>query len=391
VTTPPRHYFLNEAHELAHAERKGGGQPPKFGEIDWAEKGRVIAKSLTSARAHLLKSPDPTARERLYILATPVDAIPKVGMKKGVPIQKTEKPTFRGADSLRLKRLGLDLVGVASSGAAVVHAKTEAVDRLLGTAAALGREGAREQARWAALSRFDVVPASMKVDESWLATIAAGEVVECMVRLQPMLSRLDVERVARAIVDTTRLPNERILRVGRTISGRPWFLASLHRRTIEAIATQFPSVQALHEPLTTLVDGTAKRSSGRLSAAASLPPNANQLPLVGIVDGGIPTNHAELRHYIRGHQTGRNSGSASAHDHGSWVASRAVFGDVDFYAGLEATPHGDVAVLDIAVADLSRTVAEDVHVADEDVIDAMRAAIAGNPSRASQLVNSMKP
>lgn len=126
MTNPPRHYFLNEGHELAHAEKEGGGGTPKFGSIDWAQRGRLLARSLTSARDSIQKLPDPTVTDRLFLLAKPVQAIPKLSdnQTKYPSGRYDQKPDFSGEDSLAFRRLGIDLVDVGPTGDAVVHVPT---------------------------------------------------------------------------------------------------------------------------------------------------------------------------------------------------------------------------------------------------------------------------
>lgn len=384
MTNPPRHYFLNEGHELAHAEKDGGGGAPKFGTIDWAQRGRLLARSLTSARDSIQKLPDPTVADRLFMLAKPVQSIPKRSDNKTKHPTGSydQQPAFSGEDSLAFRRLGIDLVDVGAAGDAVVHVPAQGLDRLLQTTSSLDREGLREQARWATMERFELVPIAMKVDAKWLGTFELkSTVADCVVRMHALLTRLEVEKVTRAIFEGVLGEGEQLVRVGRSFSGRPWFLAKLRRKSIEAIAHNFPSVQALHPPLLTQVDATARnRSSPRppVGLPPLLPPTG-PLPTVAVLDGGIPRGHAFLGPYLRGQYTGRNSGIAATTDHGSLVASRVVFGEVDFYDGIGNPPQGRTSILDVAVADLSRTSHEEVHVQDEDVVEVMGDVLKGNP------------
>lgn len=380
MSTPPRHYFLNEGHELAHAEKKGGGGTPKFGAINWGQRGQLLSRSLTSARTALVRSPDPTVADRLFLLAEPVATVPKVSSdKKKHPTGKFDaKPSFAGQDSLVFRRLGMDLVDVGPGGDAIVHVTNQHLEKLLKTTTGLAQEGIREQARWVALERFDVVPIHRKVDASFLASIEKDKVAECVVRLHAMLTRLEVEKVLSALRAGVLGEGESVVRVGRGYSGAPWCLAQLRRRTVERIARDFPSIQAIHPPLFTLVDAAAKQVKKTVPVSTQAAPASTSLPLVAVLDCGIPTNHQLLGPYVRGRVSGRNSGPLPV-DHASLVASRLVFGEVDFHAGIGTPPPGKVGIVDVAVADASRSNSQGVAIADDDVVDALGAVLSGNP------------
>lgn len=391
MTTPNLNYFLNETHELAHADRKGGGGNPKFGPIDWEEKGRVIARSLVSARSVIEKLPDPTTKDRLFLMARPVDAVLKRSddKKKHPTGAFAQKPSFSGADSLAFRRLGIDLVGVTGTGEALVHVPAHELSRLLATTSALEDEGPREQGRWATVERFDVVPPKLKFDSQWLESFANKNIsVGCVVRMHALLSRREVESVTGAIVETAFRTGDEILRAGRDYAGRPWFLARLRRATIEAIAAGFPSVHALHRHLTTVVDavGRAPQRMPRTPAVAPAPApprDISSLPTVAVVDHGIASGHAVLGPYIRSQYVGRNSASAPHYFHGAAVASRVIFGDVDSFASQGHQPPTSAArvrVLDVAVTDPVNTVPGGRHcIEDEDVIEVMLDVLNGNP------------
>jgi hypothetical protein len=42
----PKHFYLNEQHELTREAREGGGSLPKFAPIDWAAKQATITSGL---------------------------------------------------------------------------------------------------------------------------------------------------------------------------------------------------------------------------------------------------------------------------------------------------------------------------------------------------------
>ena len=62
--------------------------------------------------------------------------------------------------------------------------------------------------------------------------------------------------------------------------------------------------------------------------AAEAPVDVLSLPSVAIVDTGIPADHVILSPYRRGQYMDPDSFGMPAGDHGSFVGSRAVFGDV---------------------------------------------------------------
>src|SRR6266853_3647036 len=73
-----RTFFLNEQHELARGEKGGGGGPPKLGEINWAQKGHRISRSIHSVRQAVKKSKDPLREQRYFLLARPSQSVPKL-------------------------------------------------------------------------------------------------------------------------------------------------------------------------------------------------------------------------------------------------------------------------------------------------------------------------
>jgi hypothetical protein len=87
---------LNERHELTPVEKHGGALP-KLGDIAWAAKGRQISASLTAAANTIASSNDPLKGKRFFLLAQPVEAIPKWRKEKG-KLKETyeEEPDFGG-------------------------------------------------------------------------------------------------------------------------------------------------------------------------------------------------------------------------------------------------------------------------------------------------------
>ncbi len=376
---PPRNFFLNEAHELAHTDQTGGGRPPNLGKINWSQRGSLLSKSLVSARTALLNFPDPTVNTRLFLLARPVAGIPKVSESKKSPGPYSAKPDFGGAESLAFRRLGVDLLEVGATGEAVVHTTPQRFERLVTTAASLATEGIREQARWVAIERFDVVPPELKYDNEWLDTLPKTGLNECVLRFHSLLTRSEVESVLSLIADSLKSDGEKIVRAGLGFSGRRWYLAHLQRKTIERVARDFASVQALHPPMRTpLAAGSKPRGAPAHAPASVATFPLPSLPTVAVVDCGVPQNHPLLGGLIRGRYSGRSSGPVG-HDHASLVASRIAFGDLNLYGGPRATPPPECAIVDVAVADQPFSNQNHVEIYDDDVVDAMIGVLSGNP------------
>jgi len=75
----------------------------------------------------------------------------------------------------------------------------------------------------------------------------------------------------------------------------------------------------------------------------------SSLPAVGIVDGGVPEKHVILEQYRRGTFNQPESLGGWVGPHGSMVASRVVFGDLDMRDGAADPPAGACRFLDIRV------------------------------------------
>lgn len=145
---------------------------------------------------------------------------------------------------------------------------------------------------------------------------------------------------------------------GIDFSGRHWLRGRIAPDTLRSFARDFFSIQSLHSPL--------------LSAAASPPVRRRQpveptvaqssidistLPSVGIVDTGIPAEHAILKPYRRGTYIAPITSPAATSDHGAFVASRVVFGQQDGVPNSSPTPRA--RYYDINVSGLNRGQIED--------------------------------
>jgi hypothetical protein len=347
----PRTFFLNETHEHARDDREGGGRLPAYTNIDWPTKGNRLAKSLRAVRRAVAHTPDPLREARLFLLSLPELKVEKLSSAKTAKSGLAETVTdFAGEHARVFERLGMDLLRVTSQGEALVHAKTETVDQLESTAARLGIAGKREQARWALLSEFQTPPMETRVDPDWLKSLDEKAPHEVIVELQPVLTREEYDLVSRAIRDLLGVSqHDEVVAAGRDVSGRRWIRARLRRATIKRLATTFQSVQSIHPPLRSVAfAGPAGKRSARSTEPGSAPVSPD-LPAVAVVDSGIPRQHKLLADYRRGEWRHPDAGQTNVGDHGSRVASRVVFGEVDAGRSGFEPPPGTCKFLDVTV------------------------------------------
>lgn len=300
----PKHFYLNEQHELSRVEREGGGSLPKLGDIDWATKERRLTRSLSRTRRTIEESSDPLRERRYFLLARPERTVPKVSSdrKKAPTGHFDEAVDYAGKDSRILGRLGLDVLAVTPQGA-IVHTTPERFERLEALAPNLADLGKAEQARWAFVADFDAIPPSLRADDEWLEAVrqsAGGH--DAIVELQPLLSRSEGALVMTAIADNLRRADgEAILASGTDFSGRAWVRAKLVSRTILGIVKDFFSVQAIHGPLLSPAVAVARRPANAVQGAAAVRVPATDLPVVAVVDTGSlrtmrASNHTDVEH-----------------------------------------------------------------------------------------------
>ncbi|MGD1026958.1 S8 family serine peptidase [Candidatus Binatus soli] len=377
----PRTFFLNEQHELAHGESAGGGALPKLASVDWGAKGRRINKSLSEARHAVEASRDPLKRRRYFLLAKPVEAVAKLSQNKTKAPDGTysELTHYGGEHSLVFRRLGLDLISVHDNGSATVHAPTDRMERLLATTRSLADEGLREQARWATIDAFSTIPPGLRVDEIWLKSLSPALPTDVVVEFQPMLTRTEIEDVMRALASVLSQANrEAFTGSGNDFSGRHWLRGQVARRSLQSMASDFFSVQSLHPPLSTPIavsSGPRSRTRGQtVQKKSGGQVDSKRMPCVAVVDTGVPTAHKILTPYRRpgGYQS-PNSPSPHLGDHGSFVASRVVFGDVDCSDGNFPDDQGNCGFLDVMVAESVD------RIFDKDILPALEAVIATSP------------
>src|ERR1700722_2330291 len=118
-----RTFYLNEQHELTRGERDARGGHPKLGNINWAQKGQRIGRSLHSVQEKVKKSKDPLREQRYFLLAKPLRDVPKLSdnKKKAPEGHFLEVTSYDEEHSLVFKKLGMDLIQVNDDGTAAVH------------------------------------------------------------------------------------------------------------------------------------------------------------------------------------------------------------------------------------------------------------------------------
>lgn len=143
----PRTFFLNESHEFTRGEKEGGGRPASYAPINWASRAAKLHSTLNATRSAVAASQDPLRERRFFMLAAPESKVTKTSKAIGKPPTFDEETRYSGEHSRVFRRLGVDLLHVASDGSAIVHATPDRVDQLTRTAAQLPKAGAKEQAR----------------------------------------------------------------------------------------------------------------------------------------------------------------------------------------------------------------------------------------------------
>lgn len=379
VTSPPKTFYLNEQHELSRGEREGGGRLPQFHGIDWAAKGQRINAALDSVQAALKASVDPLSDRHYFVLAKPVPTIQKKSNNKKLAKDGviTSRVHFDEDDSRVFRRLGMDLVEVTPDGNAVVHIEPERIKQLLATTQWLGQVGVREQGRWASLDGFELIPAQLRLNDEWVRSLRIRVASDAVVEFQPLLSRSDVEVMLRAIAARLKTElKEGITGIGTDFSGRFWARGRITPESLRSIAKDFFSVQTLHSPLLSSVTAIRVRDSSHTKQRPRVPPSLpdiNALPSIAVLDTGVPQDHSVLAAYRRGGYIAPDSFGQPIGDHGTFVASRIVFGDVPAEDGVPVTPSGTCRYYDALVASGIR------NIDDKSVVPAIQAVVSTAP------------
>jgi len=374
----PRNFFLNEQHELARGEKPGGGRVPEFVGINWATKSQKLSSSLSRVRENITRSRDPLRSSRYFVLARPTTHLAKKSedKRKAEDGKLSVTVSYSEDDSLVFGRLGLDLIQVNPDGSATVHARSDQFERLAHSSEMLEQFGKREQARWATLDSFDLVPSDFRIDRTWLDELKPKTAVDTIIELQPLLTTVETDHVARAIAEMLRREEGEALRgIGTDFSGRKWLRGKIFKESLIQLAKVFFSIQSIHAPLFAVFQNTPPASPRVARSAAPAPViDARALPCVAIVDTGVPVDHVRLGAYRRGQFLAPESVGSAAGSHGSFVASRVVFGELDYSAGVPtANPIGECSFYDVNIAESDRRTHE------KSVLPALEAVVGAAP------------
>ena len=375
--TIPRTFYLNEQHELTRAEKEGGGRIPQYIDINWASKGTAISRSLNRVRKEIQESPDPAKENHYFVLAAPVERLTKASKDKtkakdGKVFEDTD---FSREHSRVFRRLGVDLLNVADDGSAVVHMKPEMMEQLSSRAQSLQRLGAGEQARWATIDRFEMIPPELRVDSDWLRVLHTKKVTDAVIEFQSLLTRSEIDALVRAIVQILlRNLGEAVTGTGTDFSGRQWVRGKVTPESLKKISQGFASVQSLHSPLISMAASPPPvKHKTHVSPTSEVDPSS--LPVIGVLDTGVPTDHAILGKYRRGTYLAPTSPPGLSHPHGCFVSSRVVFGDPDYSAGPPAqTPAGTARYYDINISGIRPG-----EIEDKGIYPALQAVVATAP------------
>lgn len=332
VPVEPRTFFLNELQELAPFAKEGGGQTPKYDTSDWQARIGTLRRSFDATFRIQDDCPDPLAAEHHFVAVVPATGITKISTSKKEPAKSKRvdaSPAFGGSESKLFQKLGLDLVGTLPDARALVHVGAPGVARLLGTLTQLPQAPQREQARWVNLQEFAAVRWQDRVDAAWLSTLDPERPTRAVIRFQPLLGRVDVQKLLGEVNRLMDQRNTRLLRAERTFSGQYWCGAMLNRTVVERLARAFPSVRAIHEPLMAAVAAEPPTRRARIATPAPLSrAEIDALPSVAVLDTGIPANHPALGPYRRSGYRSPDHDDRYSQEHGTRVASLVVFGEV---------------------------------------------------------------
>ena len=327
-----KHFFLNQRYELPVEDQSGGGGVRYYAQVAWAEKGTKVRQSIQHIKAHARASRDPLRGKRFFIVAAPeLNLRRQPGKRSASQEPYVENVDFGGEHAQCFGKLGLDLLAIHRDGTATVHADASRIEQIEAWAAAFETMGVRDKSRWAGIAKFDVIPLQAKVDERWLATMQSPG--EAYIELQPLLDRHEVSEVIREIESVLRQRRgESLLSVSHDYSGRVWLSAKLAAPAIREIAESFSSVDSIHRPLVCFPCADSPRlfKSDMQPAVAPLPQGRNpkSLPCVAVVDTGVKQQHMQLEPFQLGIQLGEACQLDPWEPHGTEVASRIIFGDM---------------------------------------------------------------
>lgn len=331
----PRLYFLNERHQLAPGQKPGGGRASTVRGVDWQSHGASLKQNLTDLRADRRSSGDPSGTRRAYVLARAPESIRRTSKTKdGQEVEKPKDVKLGEGDARIVERLGFDLLAVCEDGTVIVHASDERMDQIAHSLEHIEDLPQRAKNAWAHVNRLEEIPAEYKVSLDWWTELKdPGHVVEAVIDLQPYLTLDEVNQVIRAF--SAQLgASEKLRKIGREFSGRTWIMGTLTGETILRWVESFQSIFSIHPPLIAVPSyPTQPRRDGSQASIRKESGPPRLLPVVGVVDTGIPEDHPLLAGFIRGRVLGDGAGDGVGDSHGSYVASRVVFGDVECERG----------------------------------------------------------
>ena len=331
----PRHYFLNERHQLAPSEKAGGGSTSKILGIEWKTHGTSLSKSLETIKHARRHSADPTSNSRLFVVAKPASQISKESKAKTAPTgEKQSTPDFAGKQSQVLAKMGFDLIAVQTDGSAIVHTTAARLKQIEKTLTHLAELSQREKNKWATLTDFKELSADYKTSPDWWPPEEGGAVLDCVIDFQPLIPPREVDLLIGAI--KTRLSEgEKLQRIGVEFTGRKWLGAKLKFSTVMMLCQEFQAIYSIHPPLIALAaaSNTSAKVARQVAASHIVPADPHALPCVGVIDTGIPEDHVLLAPYRIGQKNGQHTPGEVQCSHGSLVAGRVVFGDIDCVDG----------------------------------------------------------
>lgn len=349
-----RNYFLNERHLLSPKPKSGGGGNPKFDDISWGRKAETISLSIKQVTAELQNSEDPLKDDRFFALVVPETEVKKLSTdRKKAPSGVFDEITdYSGDHSKSLERLGLDLLEVSSSGTAIIHGEPNIFEHLLSRSRSLESVGIREQAKWATINHFGLIPTSFRINFDWLNSLSTTEPSDVVFELQPLVNKVEANKTFRSINDLLNIEGAgKLISAGVDFSGRFWARGSSLPTAIRSVAEQYFSVQSIHAPLFSYFFNQ-NNSVNTNSSIAPPPQGANNLnlPCVAVLDTGSPSDHSALSPFRRGQFIAQGAMKRESAEHGSHVATRIVFGDCTSYDQLAEQP-GECSFYDVVVAD----------------------------------------
>lgn len=220
-----------------------------------------------------------------------------------------------------------------------------------------------------------MIPPELRIDSEWLESLSRKTPTDSVIEFQPLLTRAEIDALVRALVSVLlRDLREAITATGADFSGRQWVRGSITRESLTKISQSYFSIQSLHSPLISIAAGPTPIKQ-RTRPASVLEVDTTSLPVIGIVDTGVPADHVILAKYRRGAYVAPTSTATPGDGHGCFVSSRAVFGDPDYGAGTPAqTPVGTARYYDINVSGTRRG-----EIEDKGVYPALQAIVATAP------------